>query len=350
MSTQVKAISSLDQSFDFYISVIDQKLQSITSEDVVNAAHSGLKSFEKSWKYVGKTILISRHLLNASLRSCRWIALGCKEETSQKIKTIIIRLKLFAFISVSISASAIPAQIKKLSKNLYFKDREGISLSTLSLTLLATDTFDCLTVFVNALLQTFSHPPLPWVSTLGMPMALSILGMGSLSRGIRLYHLNHFLKRLNGEVIAKVDQGNLNSKEVEALIAAFIQSNLGVKASNVCFKTELRSEVQQLKEMILERHANEKTISLVHSLAQLINKSDHLTLKQTAHILKILQKIHETLEREITFHSGYLFTNLVSFTALMLFSVPAFPMLPFLLLASSLALRIGLQIYQDIPD
>jgi hypothetical protein len=307
------------------------------SERTKKGSKKAYESCEQAWAYLGKSLLAARHAMNATIRSGRWIAIGCKD--IKRIQTAVIRLKLFTVLSIPFSAVSLPSLIAKIGQNVRWKDVEGTFLASLSFGLVATDMFDSLTTFVNALLQTFSYPTVGWISTMGAPLAFSMTAMGSLSRSIRLTRLGEFHRELEKELINKMSNRLLPDEELHEMVKDYLEAKLGAFEEG-----RLQS---QKNEAAMERKTNAKTVAMLKELKALFQTNSQLTDEETKRVLAILKKIKSTVREEMGIQAVYLFTNILNGIAVALFFVPTLPPLPFILLGISILTRLAIQFYQD---
>lgn len=323
-------------SIDSFAKKAKNKLQHVAQET--------FKKFDKAWSYAGKSILLTRHVLNATVRSCRWVALTCGK-TTQKIQATILRLKLFSIFSVPLNAAMIPALVNKIWKNMHWGDGKGTALSTLSCVVVLTDIVDSLSTFTNAILQTFSKEPIAWVSGIGMPLAFSLVGMGSVSRIVKLSHLFCFLRDVDRKLLVKLSSERLNQDELKEIFEDFVTSKL---PEHFNWKGELSDEMKQYQDSFLERQTNGKSAKLLGKMIEILKGHDRLEEKQIEEVLNIMEEVVDALHLERKLQGWFLAANLVVLIGLSLFYFPVAAVIPFLVLAVSMSMRLGGQFYQDL--
>lgn len=303
------------------------------TDRVSSEARRALNAFEKVWSYAGKSLLTARHVANSVLQSCRWIALSC--QTRQSLRDVVLRLKLFSIASVTLNLLSVPTMVRKLWNQIQWKDGKGIALATLSVSVLAADTFDSLTTFVGAVLQLAAKPAISWMAALGFPLAVAIISVGSMIRLVRIKDISQLLKEVDGKVLAALSKKHLNNDELREHLKNFVDE-----------KVVAPNEIKSHKIAILERHSNAKTVKLMAELAEVIGE-DPLTNEKIVKIKAILKSIVAELQKERKIQRGYLMANFISAAALGVFGLPATPALPFILLAISTLMRLSAQAYQD---
>lgn len=288
------------------------------------------RASEKIWSYAGKSLVVARNLLNGALRTCYWIS-SSAPSTIGKIQTVITQSKIFSIIGVPFHAVSIAALSGKIGNSFTVNDLEGIFLGILSSSILLLDAVDSLTTSVNAATQTFASTSIQWMSAIGLPIGFGIVGLGSISRGIRLYNLNQFCRSLEQATFMK---GTLSPQELRSSLSRFLKENLNLG--------------DKLKETALERHTNRATVELLKDLQASLEQIGDLNDSQADAILKTLRQIDVSLRKEMLVQGCYVTTNILMFTALCLFLLaPPSSAVPFFLLAASWSTRLILQGYQD---
>ena len=296
-------------------------------------ARKALTTFEKVWGYAGKSLVTVRHVANSVLQSCRWIALSC--QTRQSLRDVVLHLKLFSIASVTLNLLSVPTMVKKVWNQIQWKDGKGIALATLSVSVLLADTFDSLTTFINAVLQLAVKPATSWMAALGFPLAVAIIGMGSMIRLVRIKDISQLLHEVDGKVLAVLSEKRLNNDELRVHLKKFVDE-----------KVSAPIEDKRYKVAVLEQHGNAKTVKLMHEIAEIIGE-DPLTHEKIAQIKTILESIVDSLQKERKVQCGYLLANFISAAAMGAFSIPGAPALPFILLAISTLTRLSTQAFQD---
>lgn len=304
-----------------------------------------LATFEAGWNYIGKSILLTRHALNGVLRSCRWICMGYKQ-TDQDIRAVILRLKFFSLVSLPLNAPSIVAQAKKIWKGIHIGDREGVFTSSLSITSLLADSLDSIGTFTNALRERFSYAPVAWMSAISLPLTITMLGAGSISRTMRYKQISSFEKELDRELLGKFRDKNVPAAELRLELIQFLKSRFSVSTGEVPTGV-LKADVEKLKESILERHTNAKTVELLKQLSNFLESHAVLNDEQLGRVIDTLNEISGALQKEKNVQKGYLLANLVNAVAIVTFSLPVVGWFPFALLTVGFSMRLAMQAYQD---
>ena len=155
------------------------------------------------WSYAGKSFLIARNLLNASARSGRIKALAGKNFSDQ-VKTITTHMKLLSIVSVPFSLMDLHMSIQKAWKSLKANDKTGLTLNALSSTILVLDILDSMSTFVNAALGVMGRELNAPLSALGLPMAFTMLGIGSMTRVIHIFKTKQLNRKMSMGLLANI--------------------------------------------------------------------------------------------------------------------------------------------------
>ncbi|MFI5344635.1 MAG: hypothetical protein ACHQUC_10510 [Chlamydiales bacterium] len=312
------------------------------------------KQLEHIWSYVGKIVLISRNLLNAAARSPCILSL-VSENFPHKIKNITTRMKLFSIVSVPFSLADINATSQKILKSFSMDDKEGVALGLLSLAIIAADAFDSLTTFINAALTIAGIDPIKLISSIDLPVAFAIAGMGTLSRTIQIAKTYSLYRKINSEILQKPDGEN------RTILKKFLKRTLGVDQVKKLTKSIELSQINQttganiekfkekMKAAILRAAPNEAVLELERLLDTLkSSKIEPCTNEETKNRIDSLNKIQELLRKKMRVDALGIFANVTVLSALRLFYIGIATTLPFLLLASAFSVRIVSLVYQDL--
>jgi len=308
------------------------------------------KKVEHAWSYISRSNALTRNILNASLKSCHRITLGlCRSE--EKILSVITKLKLFSIGGALLGITSIPQTAQKILKNARLKDSEGVALATLSMTLLVTDLVDSLVTFTNALLVTLYNTPNVLLSSIGTPAGFGLLGLGSISRMAQLSKTSRLFREITNQNFVRNPKNA--SSEIEQL-RNYLTEKLGssneLELKNNDGKdlsiAEINKQIEK-KKLALMRAAPEEAVNELENLL-LILKKNHSEPPQVEEIAKKLMRICTLLKKKMVIDAGNILANLIGLIALILFLASAPASIPFLLLAGSFALRIGLLGYQDL--
>lgn len=280
-----------------------------------------LDSSEHVWSYLGKLVILTRHALNITVKTCQRLAMCCS--LNRRILNAVTRLKLFSIVSVPFSIFSVHSTAQKLFKSFHLRDKEGIALTSLSLAIIATDIVDSLATFTNAALTTLSKAPVALFSTLGMPIAYALIGMGSVSRTIQLIKTYSLFKEFQ----------KAGKRET---LEQFLEAKLGVEKQ------------LEKKRAALLRAAPSDVVKEFEKIAELLKDNRRLTEKEASALLKSLDKISLLLKKKMIADAANLMANILSFIGLTLFLFTVPPVTPFIFLAASMLLKISTLAFQDL--
>jgi hypothetical protein len=316
----------------------------ITIETLSKKANQIVSFSDKLWAYAGRGLALTRHVLNTTIKSAHLIAL--KGNSVEKIQKAVVGLKLFTIFSVPLSLVSLSTQVKKIWASIKRHDGEGVALSSLSIASLSTDAFDSVITFINALLIQLSITPIAWISTIGTPLGLTTVALGSVSRAIKLKNLSTFLKEIDQDLLKKMKSQDLSPEELKSLVEAFLKAKMEKLLNQENIKNDLKDTVKEFKKTVLDRQTSSDIVSLMDLLLKQVENPDSSDL-QASLIKENLQRIVKTARREIGIHSGFLISNLINAVGLVLLYCPVLMALPFILLGITAVIRLGLQGYQD---
>lgn len=279
-----------------------------------------------TWSYLGKVIILTRHLLNAASKSCQLISL-LGNDLPERVKKTTTHLKLFSIVGIPFSLNSLKSTSEKIFKNYQANDKEGVLLSSLSFTIVAIDLFDSTTTFVNTALELSARAPIASLSALGLPLGFAMSGLGTLSRIIQVAkacHVYRSVANVRKEMLEVFLDKQLSINQIQAKIAA------------------------PLTEKTLKTISGEIELKL-RKLHGLINgdKSEPFTDKQKNEISQILDDIQGDMKKKLVIEGMGIFANTLTISALYLFCLGSASSTPFLLLASSFSMRISSLLYQD---
>lgn len=297
----------------------------------IEIASKGLNAVETGWNYVGKTMLLSRHILNATIKGCTWFVKRCSCSTSSPLSDAVRRLKLFTIISIPINLQYIPTLAGRVKQNFLWKDAKETVLAVSSLAALLMDTVDTVATFTNAALQTLSLSVPAVVSAVGMPLSYGMLSLGAANRVVRIWDMTKFLKETRNVKL------NGTPEEVKAELQTFLNAHLPRSAD---------SDERRHTESNLEKKSNGRALRSLKQLEALAAK-EGFTAQEAQEAAELLAGISRHVCHERKIHAVYLTANAVALTAMAFFTLSIGAVAPYVLLAASTAVRLSAQIYQD---
>jgi hypothetical protein len=280
---------------------------------------------EKGWSYVGSAMRTSRHILTAGLRSCLF---GGQDK---KVQGMITRYKIFSAFNIPFNAVSISSQAEKIRQSFERNDYEGIYLGLLACFILVGDILDSLATSVNAALETFASMTSQFISSVGLPLGFILVGLGSISRAVRLYHLNQFSSALAKERFMN-PRARMTPQEIRSSVSRYLKN----------LKTD---DPQKL--IALERHTTSSAANLLKNLYIAVEKKGPLDAKETAKVVETLHRIYSHLREEMAIQTTHAVSSLFIFTALCLIFLSIGTALPFVLFGVVGLTKLMLQSYQD---
>lgn len=290
-----------------------------------DAVSRAFASVEQGWNYAGKTFLLSRHVLNGTIKSCSWFLKRCCCTGNTRLSDAVRRLKLFTIISIPINLKQIPGLAGRVKQNFQWRDPKETLLAGISLSVLLMDTIDTLATFTTAALQTLSIAVPAIVSAVGTPLAYGMLTLGASNRIVRIRDMTKFLKETG-----KVNVSG-TPEEVKTALQLYLKSN---------------TTGGKHEESVVAKKSNERAVQTIKSLETLVAKEE-FSHEEVREATVLLADISRHIRRERKIHAAYLTANVVSLTALSFFSLSIGTVSPFVLMAASVAIRLSTQLYQD---
>jgi hypothetical protein len=287
------------------------------------------RSAEKGWSYGGKSLTVTRHVLNAGLRASLWGGTG----TTGKVQGVISRSKLFSALGVGFNLATFPTHMAKIEKNFERSDIEGLSLALLTFAILIGDTLDSFLTSVNGAIETLALTPSQWIASIGLPLGFAVVSLGSLSRAVRLYHLHQASNGLSG--VEFMETSGLRPQEIHRAATRFLKS----------------LKLEDPKALAgIERHTSDGAAKLLKQLSSSLEKIDPSDEKYMAEVVETFHRIQRHLREEMAIQIAYAATNLLIFTSLCLMAASLVTALPFILLGTAWTARMLIQVYQDLQQ
>jgi uncharacterized protein YaaW (UPF0174 family) len=245
--------------------------------------------------------------------------------------------------------------VRKILNSLVLRDAEGLALSTLSFTIIATDVIDSFQTFINtSLTLTFVNPHLIF-SSLGLPFGYTMSGLGVISRTIQVAKAANLYRNIN----TKIDVEHSLNKE---LLLQFLEDTLGLDDELKSLRSlspEELSEVQRDKIQRINdknkadiiRAAPMAAVKEMEKLVEILQETSDkkLSTEQLEQTLKSLQTIQQHIEKKIRVDMLGIVANLFNLTSLILFTLGSATALTFVLKSIAFSIRLGALYHQDQP-
>ncbi len=295
---------------------------------------------EHGWRYIGKINITLRNLLNAAARIPEVIE-AAGQNFPVKVKNLTTHMKLAAIVSVPFSLYDLKYAADKIYKSFVFEDCEGVALSSLSFSLIATDMVDSITTFVSAALAIAEYEPLQILSNLSLPLPIALASMGTVNRTIQItkaYRLN--------QLVSEILLPQSRNKLPQAL-KIFIKDQITTTASKLNL-----GEISEKKKAAILRSAPKEIVDELIKLYEILKNQTSIsfTTQQVERIYKSLDLIQAHLQKKMNIELLNIFANLVILTALWLFSMATVGPLPFILIATGFTTRIIAVAYHEFRN
>lgn len=316
-----------------------------------NLSYSNCEYF---WSYFGKITLLTRNLLNAAARSAYVIA-NTGKDFPQLLKNITTKMRLFSIVSVSFSIKDVSLTAKKILNSLVLRDPEGVALSTLSFTIIATDVIDSFQTFINtSLTLTFVNPNLIFTS-LGLPFGYTMSGLGVISRTIQVAKAANLYRNINNKINAE------NGLKKEFLLQ-FLEETLGISEELKSLRSLAPGELSEAQRDKMQRINDKNKADIIRAapmaavkemekLIEILQETSDtkLSTEQMEQTLKSLQTIQQHIVKKIRVDMLGIVANLFNLTALILFTLGSVTALSFVLKSIAFSIRLGALYHQDQP-
>lgn len=310
------------------------------------------QKFEGAWGYCDKSMGVTKHTLNATIRY---------RIEDVRLTKYVTRLKLFSAIGIVVNCFSMRSTAQKVSASFHMRDYEGFGLSVLGLALLVGDSVDLLATFLNATVLTFSKIPGTFFATITTPLSFGLIIGGSFTRTIKIIKTHTLKSTLQREVLSKRHGDMIHEESLRTFLTKRLRVTDAEKAKMISggrapspvadIAVERERELAAFlacKKSILKRCSSEKVVEELEKLTVLL-ESGGLTEEQAREALKTLDRVVALLNKEMIADTGNLVANVISLIGLGLLSLAAGPAsLPFIFLAVSSALKLSLLAYQDL--
>lgn len=285
-----------------------------------------------------KTLTLSRRIFALLMHSGKLIG-----QTFASIREIDVHIKALSALNVPAALFSIPGQIVKIWKNVHWKDYGGIAHSAALLTLTVASIFDDIVTTIDAALQIQSLPSLDllsslpgteWIANMAAPFGIAVSSLVAFLKCNNLYQLSKFNRELSRKTSA-LKGGNVTSHELRAILSPFLKKHLG--------EGPKRDKAQSA----LERHTSGEVVAYMLKIENILDENATPTDDQIAKIMKLLDASKKAIRSKKKLETGLLVAATVSLVAWSLFLTPIGPIAPFVLLAISGAIQIGMKVHYN---
>ncbi len=265
------------------------------------------------WSYIKNSYQIAR-------RGMKIVAVKIPRFEPKMLKAIAA-LGLAHAINTALILSKYPSTVKSFLQNLSIQDIEGVVLSGISLIMNPLDAVDSGITFLTSATTLGLFPVVTVFSIIALPIALALLGYGSLRGVYDLVRLGIHKHQSPKQVKTMEEIQKLKlSLEKKLRVTALEQSKIESKYRGDAEKIDRKIEVLKARKInILTRQTDKKVVNVMTNLlSQLENEPDNLT-----EINGTLSDLHSLMNRKITVGVIGTCANIAMFTTLA--AAAAFP-------------------------
>lgn len=292
-------------------------------------------SVKKTWEYSYEVIGLISNLMSIITESC---ALTCKW-LSKKSKILmnktILYIDLLSAVGLPEKIASISSRIKNIWNSFHYKDHEGAILATLSFGWFMGNMFDTVTSLVNTSLEVLNFKRVKWISSIGLPLALSLIGLDFGLDCKSLHQRVKFQKEFKKELIDNIKEENTSSEKLHNVVVSFLDKHLGT-FNNL-----------EAKEQILERSTSEKIVFEFKKLKDLINEKHSLS-NQEQRIVTQIKVLEHTIDDGVLVKKISMLSSIIGGIGVSLFLSPAASIAPYVLFMVSTSIGLGLKIKDDL--
>lgn len=299
-----------------------------------------LEQVERGWGYVGRSIVATRMLLSAATKNMSILSFA-GQCFPYKVDLISTRMKLFTAISIPFNLMGVKKMAVSFFDNMKFGDREGMAFDLVSFFRGTANSYDNITIFVNAVLKMASVNPMRHMATLSSPTFFALSSVGTICHSIKLGRTFHLRRSLDPQNIQAYLE---NKQEVIQLINKFISSDeiellKQLSSNNKDQKILSKLEnLQKKKKNEILRYAPKETVEDLEKLCTTLsaNLSTPLSTEEIREVTHRFGNIAQQLKHKIKADLIALLANLFFISAFILFIAGNVGSLPFLLISSGL--------------
>lgn len=312
--------------FDYIESPINKPAEKKSfAKKIVAVFTKGISAASDKWDYSDKSITLTRRFFAIILNAGAQTAKACAE-----LSTIDAHFKVLALGNTPFELASVPSKINNIWKNIMWKDFRGLAHSAVLLTLTLAALFDDVTTAISGVLHIQSLPPIEWISNMAAPFGIALSSAVALTKCNHLYQLSKFNRELNRKILA-IESGTGSAQELRRLISPFLNKHLGEGSS----RTKAQAN--------LKRNTSPEVLAEMLEIENLLNDGDdHMD-----QIIVKLKTLKLTMKSKKQLESGLLVAATISIIAWSLFLTPAAPVAPFILMAISIAMQIGLKVHHN---
>jgi len=290
---------------------------------------------KKAWEYARSVMGVCKNIMSTLLQTEKWVS----TKNDILFRKIIYRIGLINIVNLPINISYIPSKVQKIWDQINLKDNEGAVLAGLSFGLFMGNIFNTVTSFINTSIEALSLRRIRWISPMGLPLVVALIGVDIAIDTKNLYQLFKFRREFDREIIKKTQDQQCSPEELQGIITPFLEKNLGVNQT---------SNISLRKENVLERKTTTKVVAQFRELSNLIKENNDLSQDKEEEIYLHLKTIRKLLKTEERLNSISMVSSLVAGVAVSLFLHPPAAIVSHSLLTLASVVGLGLKINKDL--
>lgn len=291
-------------------------------------------SCKNGWRYIGKTLLFTRFSLTAGVHSEK-IKSFAGPLFAERVKFAAPYLKQGALVSAIFTCGDLTSVPGKLIKAVQVGDLEGIFLSALSGITMSADVIDSLAAWFNASLELRNMDTIPFLSSIGFPLGVTMNVLGTISRTIQVARSHGFYQEIQSTPINEINALLENKFGVTDTIFE-VKSENGKKKTHHILSRD-RTE-------IMERIASPDIVKDLYTFYDNIRSDDFNRMENA---ISSLRGLKAKFRKKIYGDYITLGANMITSSALCFFALGAISAVPFSLLAASMFVRLINEVFQD---
>ena len=249
--------------------------------------------------------MLVRNILGAMARTPYIVCLAGRG-SSEAMKNMVMRLKLFSIVSVPFSLVDLRNLTMKVAQSLSVSDSEGAAMSSLSFAIVAADTVDSASTFINSTLTLTGHATIEALSKMALPLGIAISVSGTCSRLYQLAKTSRVYQSIlstNFTCFAPKESANrikdielaLGLTEIVSLIEELKSGPLTKSAQKRIEKLQDKKRSIILRTLPSEAH---KDLEVAFSLLK-VNRKHDLSNHELCTVCQLLKNIEKHLEKKL---------------------------------------------------
>ncbi len=298
-----------------------------------------------SWNYCGKSISLSKQMLNIFLK-------GHSEGKNYEkiIQTVLSRLQLLSGVSLAIAICPFKKSIENLATHYREEDYSSTAYSITAFSMNVAEILDGFSTFSIGLKEIIKLPPIHFITKHSMAYGYFLNITGFITRISKLVQAIFFYNQL--QKIQNLTNSSQWQKETKNFLSEKVSLNPNEKFNRFAnWSTEKRriSKIINKKERSLIRNAGAKVTIQVQALAKNVNEWNVFGI-DTRNSRQVMNNLQIATATKIVDHIVSISANILNIIGLVLFTFSNIAFVPHVFLASAFIIRLGDQFFKDFRD